>query len=206
MKRLLTHIGLLFSVLLTGCATTFTSQVSSFNEWSDNIQKTYIFERAPAQENNPEYKVYENQLRTRLGTLGFQETSGEVNPALKIGMQYATTLSEVQISDPWHPALYDPYWGLHFSRGYYFGRPYYPYFPGRYYMRGTDLSIRAYYLHQLQITMSDFSNNKKLADIRVSTEELNPEISSQMPLMIESALKNFPGKNGSTVTVEIPLK
>ena len=206
MKRFLSSVSLVFSVLLTGCATTFSSQVSSFNEWPDNAQKSYIFERAPAQENNPEYKVYEDQLRSQLGMQGFQETHGAATPALKVAMQYATTFSQIQVTDPWHPALYDPFWGMHFSRGYYFGRAYYPYFPGRYYMYGADLSIRTYYLHQLQITMSDFSSGKKLADIRVSTEQLNPEISTQMPFMIESGLKNFPGKNGSTVTVELPLK
>lgn len=201
MKRIFTLLAICATTVLSGCATSFSSQVSTFQEWPASPQKSYIFERAPAQENNPEYKLYEDQLRIQLGMQGFQEISGAADPALKIGMQFATTLAEIQYPWPWHPAMYDPFWDLHFRHAYYFGR--YPYFGPRW--RGGDMSLRATYLHQLQILISDYRSNKRLADIRVSSEQLNPRISEFMPLMIQSALLNFPGKNGSTVEVEIPL-
>ena len=205
MKRYLSTAVLALSMLLTGCATTYSSQVSVFHEWpAANQDKSYILERMPAQENNPEYKFYEEELRTQLGLSGFKEVAAGATPALKIGMQYATTLSELQFTGPWAPAMYDPYWGMHFRSAYFYG-PYGPYY-GRH-MRGPiDASAIRYYLHQLEINISDFSSNKKLASIKVSSEQSDPEISKQMPYLIESALFGFPGKNGSTTNVELPLK
>ena len=204
MKRYLFTAVLAFSMLLTGCATTYSSQVSVFHEWPENKQdKSYILERQPTQENDPEYKFYEEELRTQLGLHGFKEITVGATPALKIGMKYATTVSELQFTGPWHPAMYDPFWGMHFRSPYYYG-PYGPYF-GRRMLGPIDANAIRYYLHQLEINISDFGDNKKLASIRVSSEQPDPEISKQMPYLIESALKGFPGKNGSTTTVELPL-
>ncbi|WP_423707968.1 DUF4136 domain-containing protein [Undibacterium sp. WLX3042] len=208
MKSFLSWSVIFISTLLTGCASTFTSQVSVFHEWPGNQQaRSYIVERSPSQENNPEYKLYEEELRKQLGLHGFQEVRVDATPALKIGMQYGTALSEIQVSTPWAPAMYDPFWQTHFSRGYRFW-PYSPYyFGGPYYMgRNLDFSVRRYYLHQLEINISDFQNGKKLADIKVSSEQLGQQISEHMPYLIESALKDFPGTNGTTRTVELPLK
>jgi len=204
MKRFLSTAIIAVSMVLTGCATTFTSQVSVFHEWPEaNQDKSYILERLPAQENNPEYKFYEEELRAQLGLHGFKEIAVGATPALKIGMQYATTLSELQLTSPWHPAMYDPYWGMHFRRAYMYD-PYFPFY-GRRPFGPLDVNVSRYYLHQLEIDMVDFSSNKKLASIRVSSEQTDPEISKQMPYLIENALQGFPGKNGSTTTVELPL-
>lgn len=210
MKKITLLLMLTMSLLISGCATTFTSQVSVFHEWPDTTpDKSYIFERAPGQENNPEHKIYEEMLRNRLQNLGFKEVNVGATPALKVEMQYATTLREIQLSPLWQPVMYDPYWRLHFSRGIY--HPYfsaYPYYWGWWgYPRGwVDVSVRSTYLHQLEIRISEMTSAKKLADIKVSSEQFNPEIASYMPYLIESALKDFPGKNGSTSKVELKLE
>ena len=207
-------LGMMCSLLLSGCATTFSSQVSTFHEWPATTQdKSYIFERAPGQENNPEHKLYEVILRNRLQSLGFREVSAGATPTFKVELQYASTLREIQYSPLWHPMIYDPYWNLHFSRGIYrrhliaspYAYPYYWGWPG--YPRGwMDVSLRSTYLHQLEIRITEMASAKKLADIKVSTEQLNPEIAPYIPYMIESALKDFPGKNGSTVKVEMKVE
>lgn len=207
MRRFLSATAISLGMLLSGCATTFTGQVTTFHEWPQQLSSTsYIVERLPAQENNPEYKVYEEELRQQLGLHGFQEVATGATPALKVNMQYATSPSEIQYSMPWGPSMMDPYWRLHFSRAYQF-YPYSPYYFGSpfYMLRTSDVTVRRYYLHQLEISISDFSNGNKLADIKASTEQLNPNITESMPYLIESALKNFPGQNGSTTNVEIPL-
>lgn len=210
MKKLSLLFLLACSLLLGGCATTFTSQVSVFHEWPGATQdKSYIFERAPGQENNPEHKLYEDLLRTRLQNLGFREVVAGTNPVLKVELQYASTLREIQASPFWQPGIYDPYWGLHFSRGIY--RRHYVYYPGYWGWPGnprgwTDISVRSTYLHQLQIRITELNGNKKLADIKASSEQFNPEISLYIPYLMDSALKDFPGKNGSTSKVELTIK
>lgn len=214
MKKLFYLPAALFVLLMSGCASTFTSQVSVFHEWPAEMpDKAYAFAPSAAQANDPEYKTYEEQLRHRLQMLGFRETAANTMPNLKVAMQYGTTLGEIQYSYPWHPAIYDPFWNIHFSRGYYMrGSLYYPYYPYPYYFGRPfgmwptmDVTVRRYYLHQLEISIAEAKTGKKLADIKASTEQLSPEISLQMPYLIESALTGFPGKNGSTSTVELQL-
>jgi hypothetical protein len=208
MKKIITLFVVACSVLLSGCATTFSSQVSVFHEWpGGNQDKSYIFERSPGQENNLEHKHYEELLRPRLLSLGFHEITAGATPTLKIGMQYATTLREIRYSPLWQPAIYDPFWSLHFSRGVYRSRVFYPYYPGwGNYPRGMlDVSVRSNYLHQLSINISEISSGKKLADIKVSSDQAEPELIDYMPYLMDSALKEFPGKNGTTTKVELKI-
>ncbi|MBI3285301.1 MAG: DUF4136 domain-containing protein [Burkholderiales bacterium] len=214
MKHFLSIAVATLALLLSGCATTFSSQVSVFHEWPAEMKdKSYIFERSASQANDPEYKSYEEQLRHRLQMLGFQEMAAGHTPALKVGMQYGSALSDIEYSFPWHPVIYDPFWRIHFSRAYYprsgFYYPYYyPYYFGRPYgMWGMyEVTVRRYYLHQLEIAVTEMKSGKKLADIKVSSEQLSPEISNYMHYLIDSALQDFPGKNGSTRNVEVPLE
>ena len=203
LKGAITAAGAL--IFLSGCATTFNSQVSVFHELASGLplQQTYIVERLPAQENNLEYKVYEEQLRSKLDAAGMQEADNQHPPVIKVSFQYATILNEVQYDNPlWGPPIYDPFWRVHFSRGLY-----YPRYAGMpYMMRMSTLNVSSYYLHQLQINMAELASGKKLADIKVSSEQMNPEISLYMPYLIDSALKALPEKSGSTVKVELPLK
>ncbi|MDY7536763.1 DUF4136 domain-containing protein [Undibacterium sp. RTI2.1] len=202
------------SLLLAGCATSVTSRVSVFQEWPADIKdKSYVIERTEPQQNSPEYNSYEQLLRNKLQTLGFAEAGSEANAALKISMQYGTGLSEIQFSAPWDLALYDPFWGSHFRRGlipraYYYRYPYSysPYYFGRTdSMLMSDLSVRRYYLHQLEIGIADKVSGKKLYEIKASTEQLSPEINLQMPYLIDSAFIDFPAKTGSTMEIELPI-
>ena len=43
---------LALSTLLTGCASTITSEVTAFHEWSGSAQQTYRFEATPLQVND----------------------------------------------------------------------------------------------------------------------------------------------------------
>ncbi len=186
------------TLLMSACATTFSGQVSSFHEWQAQTSRVYVVERAPDQENNPEYKVYEEQLRRQLGISGFQEADAQQPAAIKVSMAYASNIAELQVSSL-HPALYDPVWRLHFRRGLYYGPYWYPYPP----LFPSDLSVKRNYLHQLELRFSEVQSGKRLADIKVSTEQLNPAISMFMPDLLALALQDFPQPNGSTRVIEL---
>src|SRR5215210_1386509 len=58
-------------MLMAGCATTIQSEVTAFHEWPDQLpDKSFVFERSAAQENNLEYRSYENLVRAELIRLG----------------------------------------------------------------------------------------------------------------------------------------
>lgn len=195
---------ILLSLVMSACASTFKSQVSSFHEWPANFEKkTYLFERAPEQENQPEHKHYENELSQQLSKLGFIAASDASQAQLKISLRYASSLKDFELSplSPfWHPYYFDPYWRYHMRRGWYYRYPAWP--------AGTRAvaSANASYLHQLEIKFSELSTGKTLADIRASTEQYNQEISLYMPELITSALTDFPGVSGKTREISLPEK
>lgn len=195
-RRLL--IGLLL-ILLSACASTFTSQVSSFHEWPASYdKKTYLFERAPEQENQPEHKHYETELAQQLSKLGFTAANDAAQAQLKISLRYASSLKELELSplSPyWNPYFYDPYWRYHYRRGWYYRAPLWT---------RNMASVNATYLHRLEIRFSEIQSGKTLANIRVSTEQYNQELSVFMPELIRSALYEFPGINGKTRELHLP--
>lgn len=206
----------LIVAVLSGCATTFSSQVTTFQEWPNTAPtKTYVLDRTTEQENDLEYKQYADQLREKLSQLGLTEAAATETPALSVKMAYATAVTAVKFTGAYYGArsyfYYDPIWRLHYSRFYSRSPFYYPYgysrfggpFGGPYF--GSDLDGRRYYLHQLAVTISEKSSGKKLFDVRASTEQSDPEIVEQIPFLLSSAFQNFPGENGKTVTVDIPL-
>jgi len=141
--------------------------------------------------------------------IGFQESTSNspinnTKNAIRLGLKYQTILSEYQFM----MQANDPFWRHHYSRLYRapFWYGYYPYPRGRdlLWYSGWDAQYRMNYLHQLEITMNAAETGKKLVTLRASTEQTNPEISLQMPFLIRSALKDFPGVNGSTSTVVLP--
>ncbi|MFZ6648050.1 DUF4136 domain-containing protein [Undibacterium sp. TJN25] len=189
------------TVVLAGCSTV-NSQVTVFHNWPAEVkEKTYVFERQPAQQNNLEYNSYENLVRARLNQSGFTE-SVNGSPAFKVSLNYHTEAGDVQISLPaYYSRWNDPFWRFGYSRG-----PFYnPYFSPYYGFYGpfgppllaSDLEVRRWYLHELDLLISEAGSGKQLFDIRSTTESLNRTLNSQMPKLVESAFKEFPGVSGA---------
>jgi hypothetical protein len=199
-------------LFLSGCASTITSQVTTFHEWpADLKEKSFAIETMPGQENDPEFKVYAAMLGERLQSLGFNNNQDLNSAELKVVMEYGTLVSEIQLPmSLWSPR-FDPFWQIHFSRlnrrsAFYY--PYYsPYYFGRttsYYMM-VDFAVTRYFLHQLAVSISDRKSGKTLANIKVSTEQLSPRISKQMPYLLDSAFMKFPGESGNTSEIILPV-
>lgn len=206
-------VGLI--LLLSGCATTITSQVTTFQEWASDPaaqsqDKSYRLELTEDQKNDLEFKQYSDILQQHLSALGIKDVS-ETNatPSFIVKMAYATALSGIQVSYPYGPYFYDPIWRLHYSRFYYRSPFFYPYgygfnrFGDPYF--GDSFQGRRYYLHQFALTITDQKTSKKVFDVRASTEQLDPEILNHIPYLMASAFQNFPGENGKTIKVELPL-
>lgn len=208
MKKLLTYWAAAAVILLSGCASTISSQVTTFHEWpTDMKEKTYALEAAPGQEMNPEYNHYAELLRSKLLSQGFIESKDSGNSTLKVTMEYGTLLTDMQLSSPYWSLNNDPFWQMHYSRVYRRSGIFYPYYfgrPGSFYA-APEVSAVRYFLHQLAVTITDRKSGKKLANIKVSSEQANPEISMSMPYLLESAFIEFPGQNGRTSNIELPV-
>ena len=208
MKKILFYLITASVLLCSGCASTITSQVTTFHEWPNDLkEKSFTVEPMPGQENDPEYKLYAAMLRTKLQSMGFTTGKDLNSSSLKVVMEYDTLVSEMQLPMAFWGARYDPFWQIHYSRFYRRSGVFYPYYFGRlnsFYMM-PDFNVTRYFLHQLAISMTDQKSGKTLANIKVSTEQISPRISRQMPYLLDSAFKEFPGENGRTNEITLPI-
>lgn len=191
------------AVVLTGCSTV-NSQVTVFHNWPAEVkEKTYVFERQPAQQNNLEYSSYENLVRNKLTQSGFSE-SASGSPAFKVALNYHTEAGDVQISVPaYYYRWNDPFWRFGYARGPFFNpyfSPYYGFYgPFGPPLLASDLEVRRWYRHELDLLIYEAGSGKQLFDIRSTGESLDRTLSTQMPKLVDSAFKEFTSVSGTAV-------
>lgn len=219
MKRWLTAIYVaVFSLVLAGCATTSTvrSEVTAFHEWPADVQdKSYVFERAADQENNLEYRNYEQLVRAELQRLGFTEAPGARSARLRVSIGYDMNVRDVRVSepvvvDPYWPGPYwhRPYWGHPYWRGYYspFYSPFYDpfwYGPPAVGRRESNFQV---YTRRLNLTFTRASDGKRVHQTTVVSEGTNGSLAAVMPYMIRSAFTDFPGQSGVPRRIELQME
>lgn len=198
-------------LLLSGCATpVIRSEVTAFHEWpADLPSKSFVFERTRAQDENLEYRSYENLVRAELLRLGFVEADVKTKPALKVTFSYQVNDRDVRVTQPvvvspgWGPpAYYGPrrlgyhYYDPFFHDPFWYGPPVVAYQESHYRL----------YKRQLQILITRAADARKLFDVTVTSEGQNPGLSAVMPYMVKSAFSEFPGKSGVPRRVELEFR
>lgn len=213
MKRLLTTAAAALTLLLSGCATTIRSDVTTFHQWpADLPDKTYVFEAPHVQDDTLELRSYQNVVRGELGRLGFREAGSGASPALKVGMRFSTTDVPVRVIEP----MYAPYYPrMHFSFGHSFYRSpwggrryggmfYSPFYdPFWYGMPMYTESVQHYYKRELQVAIKAASDGKRLFDVTVHNTSRDPSSPAIMPALVQSAFVGFPGVSGVARRVEL---
>ncbi|MFN3790871.1 DUF4136 domain-containing protein [Massilia sp.] len=216
MKRLMIAAGAALTMLLTGCATTIRSDVTTFHQWPAQIEdKSYVFEAPPAVDDTLEYRAYQDLVRGQLARLGFRDAAGG-KPALAVSMRFSTTEVPVRVVEPitpfahpfaspfyrpyYHPArrfghrgLHRPYWG-----GFYSSPFYDPFWSPAY-----QVSIEHRYRRELQVGIKSASDGKRLFDVTVHNTSRELSTPALMPAMVQSAFEGFPGPSGVARRVEL---
>jgi hypothetical protein len=209
MKRCLIAVLLALSgALLGGCATTIRSEVTAFHDWpSDLRDKTYVFERSSAQNNNLEYLSYEKLVRAQLNRLGFDEATPSHDPTLRVALDYGISVRDVHEV---YPVVVGSYWpGPWYGPGYGYYRPYGPFYDPFWYgpplveRREVDYQL---YTRRLHITMTRISSGKTVYETTVVSKGTNGSLPAVMPYMIRSAFVDFPGKSGVPHYVELKMQ
>lgn len=232
MKHFRAHILLMVAILLSGCASTFSSRVNTVNQLPEVINsKTYALLALAEQAAEPEYVHASEDLKTRLHELGFEEV--EVSrAALKISLQLVTIPGDTHVSSPFGSANYliTPA-GLVIPMGFphyrntpsFFRTPsrFYPStmfssrFYGSYYSPfvynrrfgpffAPELNVRQYFDHGIEIAITETSSGKALYTVSAKTTQNDTEIAPYIGLLVESALREFPQKSGEhTMTFQL---
>lgn len=207
MKRLLGIIFTASSILLAGCASTITSDVTAFHAWPTDLpDKSYVFTPTKDQEGSLEYRNYEQLVRAELQRLGFTDAAGvkaPVKATLKVAFSYGMQAGTVVVTQP----VYDPFW---YGPGYpgWRGR-FGPWGPGPFYdpFWGPPMQTTAFPVFQrrlyLSITRAD--SDRKLYEVTVDSEGREATLPMAMPYMVHSAFSEFPGPSGVSRHVVLKL-
>ena len=210
------------AVLLTGCATTIQSDVTTFHQWpAETPDKSYVFEQPPAQDDTLELRSYQNLVRGELAKLGFHDAAPNEKAALKVAMRFTTTDVPVRylmpmapplsarvgfgyspFYSPFYSPLYRPYWGgrRYWGGGFYSSRFYDPFWD---WPMGYQEVTRHVYKRELQVGIKDAASGKRLFDVTVHNESGERSTPAVMPALVTSAFQGFPGPSGVARRVEL---
>ena len=185
MRKILSLLAILLITLLAGCAApSVVSNVTVFQSLTGTeTNKTYMVEATPEQANNLEFNSYVTMLNQQLQLRGF--TMVTKDPALKVSLKFGTTQTVASTQEP--VPTFGPY-------GYFF-EPY----------STWQTSVDTYYLHQMEVSINQANDGKNIYTVRTRLLSPNPELSLSMEYLMESSFQRFPGKNGTTETVTLPL-
>lgn len=182
----------LASLLLGGCATTISSQVTAFGTSPGfDGPRTYALTRSPEQQNNQEHETYEVWLKTRLAGDGFSEAS-EKSAHYLIGMNYGITQQMARVAEPAYDPMFMPGpWGRPWGWGY----PYWG--PPSYVVRDYPYALKG-----LQLRFVDRASGKEVYRVSAQTSDGGTSLASTMPYLIDAAFKQLPFPSGQTVNID----
>jgi hypothetical protein len=188
------------TVLLSGCTTYVTTEVTAFSDWNGNdaSTRTFAFTRAGNQQNNLELTTYERIVANELATHAFREVDSAQARYL-VGLSYGmrsdmVTVAEPVYYNPW-PA---PYWG----------RPFDPWGPwGPWGPYSTTYVNQSYpiFTHLLGVRITERVTGKEVYNVTARNSGAESSLVRTMPYLARSALADFPLGNGVVHTVKIPL-
>lgn len=206
--------GLAVAATVAGCATgprTIQTEVTTFDDWSTlPADRTYTFSRTLEYQNSLEVKAYEDIVRDELATQGFRLVADGGPANLVVTLRPTVTTVSVLVPDPW-PAI-DPFWGPY---GGYYGRrfggfgPGFGGFYGPYGYAGfNDFGTyrQDIYRKRLELDIdSRTTSGKRYYEGRVENTAYNASLAQVMPVLVHALFTDFPGNNGQTRRVDVPV-
>lgn len=215
MKRLMFAAVAACTLLLTGCATTIRSDVTTFHQWPAQIEdKSYVFEVPPPQDDTLEWRAYQDLVRAELAKLGFRDANG-ATPALTVSMRFTTTDMPVRVIEPLVSPFYQPAFTPRFvyfrGRGgaihrRYVGGGWYSPFYDPFWSPGYQVSVEHHYRRELQVGIKQARDGKRLFDVTVHNTSREMSTPAVMPALVQSAFQGFPGPSGVARRVELEQK
>jgi hypothetical protein len=184
--------------ILSGCASTISSQVTRYHDWNAANSKNLRIVANEKQSGDAEFQFFSDMLSEKLKAKQFT-VSNDDKANLKVSLEYDTNLASAQV-DPWLSSAYFPNW----RRPMYVGWPYYAPF-SRFDPFFDRYNVRQMFAHQIKLVISDSQSGKVLFDGRASTESYQRDIGRFISYLMDSALYNFPGTNGKTEEVTLPF-
>jgi hypothetical protein len=197
----------LLALMLSGCASTMSSRVTTFQQWPvDAAGSRYVFERVGPQRDSLEQQQYEEEARAALGPTGLSEIRPGETARFGIAMEYGISPISVSVQRP----VTDPFYSNprpvavvgRDGRVYYRWVQPYP-FAYTYWENTTVPAFR----NALKVEIRDRSQgNAKVYEataVHVGSSENFPAV---MPWLLRAVFDNFPNANGQVRDVTYKLE
>jgi hypothetical protein len=193
------RVALLFvalTVLVSGCTTYVTTQVTAFSDWSgSDATRTYAFTRREDQQNNLELSAYERIVANELAVHAFREV---VHDDAHYLVELAYGIRSDIVSVP-QPVYYNPW------PGPYWGRPFDPWGPWGPFPATYVNQTYPVFTHLLGIRITERASGREVYNVTARNFGEEASLVRAMPYLARSALADFPLANGAAHTVKIPL-
>lgn len=203
-------------MLLTGCATV-RSTVTRFHSLPD-VAHSQTFQIVPqgSQEGSIEYSVYSADVASKLTAYGWRQIDKATsNPDMLVFISYGIDNGQIVTGSA---PIYGQTGG---GTSYSYGNVYSSYgsasYSGTTYSTPTfgivgsrTYSARIYtrflFVDILDAKMSTTNNPVKVFEGRVKSGGRKSDVAEVLPTMIEALFNNFPGQNGKTETIDLPVQ
>src|SRR5690606_25786309 len=108
------------ALLLSGCASTLSARVTSFQQWPANVEgETYRLAPGPQQDpNSLEYMAFADMLRAAIGPVGLVEAQPGSPARFDVSFHYENPLTQTWVErydDRFYPG-FSPFWGYYGGR------------------------------------------------------------------------------------------
>lgn len=194
-RQLFIALGLVAVLAVGGCATQISSDVSTFGSWpADRQPDTYVFERLPSQQDQPDQQRMEDAARSAIESAGFK-------PAPDAQTADVVVLLGMRVTASYFSPFDDPIWwggGLYHPR---FGRAGFVGFGGGF---GLDDTLRRY-VREVSVLIRDRKSGRVVYETRASSDGVLQLTPALLTAMFQAAMTPFPGTDEKSRSVTTPL-
>ncbi len=193
-------LGLCLALLLGGCASVFSAQVTRYQQWPENAQgATYWIEAGEAQRNNLQFQTYADTVRAALGPTGLVEAHSADQARFTVHMEYDNPREREwrqEFVDPYlYPGLYGPYAGFRHPR----------------WAWGMGPAIQSVAVDVYRLTLSvriedRTQQGREVYRATAVASSREDQLGAAMPYLARALFDRFPGRNGQVVEVRYPVK
>ena len=206
-RHLVIAISLVALLAAAGCATQVSSDVSTFGSWpADRQPDTYVFERLPSQQDQPDQQRMEDAALAALEAAGFKPADNA--PTADVVVLLGTRLIAADFSP-----LNEPIWwngGLYRSR---FGHSGFGLGVGSSFGRGLGLGFGFWpddtlrrHVREVSVLIRDRQSGSVVYETHASSDSVLPLTPALMAAMFQAAMTPFPGTDAKarSVTTLLP--
>lgn len=191
---------------LSGCASTVSARVTSFQHWPGNAAgQAYRF--APVEANNLEQRAYQDVVRASIGATGLVEAPPGGAARFEVAFDYGVAQVQVMTRRPYDPYFYGGYGGYGRFAGPY-GRFWGPGFGwgGYWGPEWVDVPVTAY-RNTVNLRISDAAQGgAEVYRATASTLSDRPDLIRVMPYLMQSVFDNFPNNNGTDREIDYSVQ